>query len=399
MNEKPLIAHVLYRLDTGGMEHMLVKLINHTHQRYRHAVVCLEGYGVLRDQIESVDVTCVALNKKPGKDWGCYFRLWRVLRNMKPDLVHTYNIGALDVAPVARLAGVQCVVHAERGRDAADPRGESRKYRLLRRWLLPFIDRYLPVSRDLQNWLIEKVGIPSSRVICIPNGIDVTAFATAADVKGARPLLGSFALPGTVLIGTVGRLDPVKDQAGLIAAFYNLCGALPQERERLRLVLVGEGPQRPALESLIAHTGLLAQIRLVGNRTDVAALLAEFDVFALSSIAEGMPGVVLEAMAAGLPVVATAVGGVGEVVVAGVTGTLVPASDPEALAAALANYVLDDKLRAQHGNAGREHVVAQFSLQTMLSAYAAVYDGLLNHTHHLHRQAVTATRANEHKER
>ncbi len=399
MNDKPLIAHVLYRLDTGGMERMLVTLINHTHQRYRHAVVCLEGYGALRDQIESGDVTCLALNKKPGKDWRCYVRLWRALRTLKPDLVHTYNIGAIDAALIARLAGVRRVVHAERGRDAADPRGESRKYRLLRRWLLPFIDRYLAVSSDLQDWLIEKVGIPASRVVCIPNGIDTTTFATVTGANGARPLLGSFAPPGTVLIGTVGRLDGVKDHAGLISAFCHLCDTLPGERQHLRLILVGEGPQRSALESQIAGTGLSTQIRLLGNRNDVAPLLAEFDIFVLSSIAEGMPGAVLEAMATGLPVVATAVGGVGEVVMAGVTGTLVGASDAKALAAALATYVADKTLRTRHGTAGRERVVARFSLQTMLAAYTELYDGLLKRIHHQRQQVVTAIRTTEHKER
>lgn len=398
MNERPLIAHVLYRLDTGGMERMLVTLINQTSQRYRHAVICLEGYGALRNQIEPGEVVCLALDKKPGKDWRCYFRLWRVLRHLHPALVHTYNIGAIDAAPIARLAGVRRVVHAERGRDAADPRGESRKYRLLRRWLLPFIDRYLAVSSDLQNWLIEKVGIPSSRVVCIPNGIDVAAFAAATAEGSARPLLAPFAPPGTVVIGTVGRLDAVKDQAGLIAAFRILCDALPQQRERLRLVLLGGGSQRAALESQIVRDELSAQVLLLGNRSDVAALLAEFDLFALSSIAEGMPGVLLEAMASGLPVVATDVGGVGEVVATGVTGTLVPASDPKALAMALRDYVLDEGLRTNHGAAGRERAVTRFSLQTMLSAYTELYDGLFDRTHRQRRQVVAATRATEHKE-
>lgn len=398
MNDKPMIVHVLYRLDTGGMERMLVTLINRTCQRYHHAVICLEGYGALRDEIEPDDVPCLALDKKPGKDWHCYFRLWRALRDLKPDLVHTYNVGAVDAALIARLAGVRRVVHAERGRDAADPRGESGKYRLLRRWLLPFIDRYLAVSMDLQNWLMEKVGIPSSRVVCIPNGIDATAFSATGNERSTRPLLGSFAPPGTVLIGTVGRLDAVKDQAGLITAFRILCEALPHECSRLRLVLLGEGSQRAALESQIASAGLSARVRLLGNRNDVAPLLAEFDVFALSSIAEGMPGVLLEAMASGLPVVATDVGGVGEVVVAGMTGTLVSANDPKALAGALMDYVLDEGLRAEHGAAGRECVMARFSLQTMLSAYTEFYDGLLDRPRHQHEQVVEATRATGHRE-
>jgi sugar transferase (PEP-CTERM/EpsH1 system associated) len=375
VNDKPLIAHVLYRLDTGGMERVLVSVINHTQSRYRHAVVCLEGFGALRQQV--ADVPCLALNKKLGKDWGCYFRLWMTLRRLKPDLVHTYNFGALDAAPVARLAGVRRVLHAERGRTANDPNGESRKYRSLRRWLAPFIDRYLAVSGDLRDWLTEMVGIDPSRVVYIPNGIDAARYVVAPAKKQVRPLLGDFAPPDAIVIGTVGRPDPVKDQEGLISAFELLCESSPQFCERLRLVIAGEGPQRAALEARLAHLRLGNQVRLLGNRTDVPALLAEFDIFALSSIAEGMPGVLLEAMAAGLPVVATDVGGVGEVVSRGQTGLLVPARDIRALSSALGSYVSDEALRQQHGQAGRHCVETGFSLDGMLSAYTALYDVLL----------------------
>ncbi len=377
MSDKPLIAHVLYRLDTGGMERMLITLIQNTRLHYRHAVICLEGYGALRASLAPDDVQCIALHKKPGKDWRCYARLWCALRHLKPAIVHTYNFGALDMAPVAKLAGVRRVIHAERGRDAADPNGKSRKYRRMRRWLLPLIDRYVTVSEDLQKWLIRDVRIPRARVTWIPNGIDAVPFEEARSARSKPRLLNTFAPLGSVLIGTIGRLDPVKDQLGLIEAFHRLCEQLPDSRERLRLVLVGEGPQRKALEARVANADLAAQVRLLGNRTDVAALLGEFDVFALSSIAEGMPGAVLEAMASGLPVVATRVGGVGEVVVDGVTGTLVEASNPAALAQALRRYVGDESLRRQHGDAGRERVEQHFSLHAMLAGYTALYDEVL----------------------
>ncbi|HUW54252.1 MAG TPA: TIGR03088 family PEP-CTERM/XrtA system glycosyltransferase [Rhodanobacter sp.] len=381
MNDKPLIVHVLYRLDTGGMERVLVTLINRTQSQYRHVVICLDGFSAFREKIEDPNVPCVALNKKPGKDWRCYFRLWKALRKFKPDLVHTYNYGALDAAPVAKIAGVRRVVHAERGRNANDPRGESRKYRYLRRWLAPFIDRYLAVSRDLRDWLTEKVGIDPSRVVYIPNGIDAADFAVAPTKKKVRPLLGSFAPPGTIVIGTVARLDPVKDQTGLVSAFNFLCESLPDMRGRLRLAIVGEGPQRSAVEAQIAHLGLLEQVCLLGNRDDVPAILVEFDIFAFSSIAEGMPGVLLEAMAAGLPVVATEVGGVGDVVASGITGLLVPAGNPLTLAKALATYVSDEALRVRHGRAGRKRVETGFSLDDMVSAYVALYDELIGRQH------------------
>ncbi|MEO8777913.1 MAG: glycosyltransferase, partial [Rhodanobacter sp.] len=120
MNDKPLIVHVLYGLDTGGMERIIVSLINATCDRYRHAVVALTGFGVMRGEIEHAVTECLSLEKKPGKDWPCYFRLWRALRTLKPDLVQTYNVGTLDLAPVVRLAGIRRLVHAEHGRDATD---------------------------------------------------------------------------------------------------------------------------------------------------------------------------------------------------------------------------------------------------------------------------------------
>lgn len=380
MNARPLIAHVLYRLDTGGMEQVLVSVINRTGQRYRHAIICLAGFGAMRERLADASVPCVSLDKRPGKDPGCYWRLWKALRRLRPDLVQTYNLGTLDLAPIARLAGVARVVHAEHGWDVSDPRGENRRYRAMRRWLAPCITRYVAVSADLERWLRVTVGIAPAKLALIPNGIDTARYATAAAARAAhapRPRLGDFAPPGTLVIGTVGRLDAVKDQASLVNAFHLLCAADPAASGRLRLVIVGEGAERARLEALIRELGMQDQVRLLGNRNDVADLLAEFDVFALSSVAEGIPLTVLEAMAAGLPVVATRVGGVGEVVVDGSTGVLVSASNPAALAAALARYVNAPALREQHGRAGQARAAAHFSLGSMVAAYVALYGSLL----------------------
>lgn len=377
MNEKPLIAHVLYRLDTGGMEQVAISVINHTGNRYRHAVIALAGIGAMRNRIADPTVPCLSLDKKPGKDWGCYFRLWKVLHRLKPAMVQTYNIGTLDVAPVARLAGVRRVVHAEHGRDVADPNGANRRYRAMRRWLQPFIARYVAVSADLESWLRERVGIAPAKVVCIPNGIDIGRYAGVAGWHELRPLLGAFAPPEALVMVNVGRLDPVKDQAGLIAAFKLLRDSSPARAARLRLVVVGEGAYRNDLETQITRLGLQDQVRLLGDRKDVPEILAECDVFALSSVAEGIPLTLLEAMAAGLPVVATRVGGVDEVVVDGVTGTLVEPSNPAALAQALRGYVEDESLRRQHGEAGRERVEQHFSLHAMLAGYTSLYDEVL----------------------
>lgn len=375
MNDKPLIVHVLYRLDTGGMERIVVSLINATCDRYRHAVIALTGFGILRGEIEEAVTACLSLEKKPGKDWLCYWRFWHALRALKPDMVQTYNLGTLDLAVVVKLAGVQRLVHAEHGRDASDPEGENPKYLRLRRWIAPLIDRYVAVSPDLQHWLTNRARIRPSKVVYIPNGIDAAAFSLPRVGCALRQRMGDFAPPGTVLIGNVARLDKVKDQAGLISAFKLLREEAGQAD--CRLIIAGEGPQRHELERQIVQLGLVETVRLLGTRDDVAELLTECDLVVLSSIAEGMPVTLLEAMAARLPVVATNVGGVASVVEAGTTGTLVAAGDPHALAAALSVYVADETLRRRHGHAGYTRVAAQFSLRAMVTAYVTLYDDLL----------------------
>jgi glycosyltransferase involved in cell wall biosynthesis len=239
----------------------------------------------------------------------------------------------------------------------------------------PLIDRYVVVSADLHRWLTDRAHIRPTKVVYIANGVDAVAFHVPRIEPAPRKLLGDFAPQGTVLIGHVARLDKVKDQAGLLAAFKLLRDGAGHVE--CRLIIAGEGPQREELERQIAGFGLGATVRLLGNRQDVAELLAECDVFALSSIAEGMPVTLLEAMAARLPVVATDVGGVGLVVETGVTGTLVPAGDPRAMASALTTYAANPALRRQHGAAGSARVAAQFGLGAMVGAYVNLYDELL----------------------
>lgn len=377
MNGKPLIAHVLYRLDPGGMERVMISLINATCDRYRHAVIVLAGFGRLRLEIEDSVVACLSLDKKPGKDWPSYFRFWRMLQKLKPDLVQTYNIGTLDLAPVVRMAGVRRLVHAEHGRDASDPNGDVRKHHRMRRWMAPFITRYVAVSADLEKWLTDRVGVPATKVTHIANGIDTARFATVRGPPPPRRLLGDLAPAGTVLVGNIARLDKVKGHAGLLAAFKLLREQSHASGADCRLFIAGDGPQRSALEHQVLEMGLAQTVRLLGDRADIAELLAECDVFALSSVAEGMPLTLLEAMAAGLPIVATEVGDVALVVEHGATGTLVPAADPVALANAMAAYAADERLRRLHGDAGRSRAEARFSLRAMTSAYESLYDEVL----------------------
>jgi glycosyltransferase involved in cell wall biosynthesis len=174
----------------------------------------------------------------------------------------------------------------------------------------------------------------------------------------------------------VGRIQDVKDHASLVDAFALLRQRQPEQAARLRLAIVGDGPLLPALRAKVQALGLADVAWLPGARLDVAEILRGFDVFAMSSIAEGTPGSALEAMASGLPVVGTRVGGIPEVVDQGVTGQLVEPRDPAAMAAALATYACDDALAAAHGAAGRARVLAKYSMPAMVAGYKSLYDSL-----------------------
>ena len=372
-SRQPVIVHVLDQFEIGGMETVALNVIAGSRERYRHVIVCLRGRGMLAPRAEALGADVHAVDKNAGKDIGAYLRLRRLLRRLNPDLVHTYNIGALDVAFWARLAGVKRVVHAEHGRDVADPQGRNPKYRRLRRLMAPLIRAFVPVSADLERWLIEDVGIARAKVNLIRNGIDIERFrpVVAGQPRGSHELITA----GDIVIGSVGRLDAVKAFATLIDAFARLAAELPDQP--LRLLLVGDGPERHALAQQAIALGLGDRVVLAGARDDVPQLLQAMDVYVCSSIAEGIALTILEAMGTALPVVATAVGGNPELVVPGDTGTLVPASDATALADALRAFVVSPGTIKTAGQAGRERVCEQFSLDAMTARYCQLYDRVL----------------------
>ncbi len=372
--QPPLVAHLIYRLDIGGLETLLVDTINRMPPgRYRHAVICLTDYTDFAARISRPDVALFALHKPAGLGLGTHASLFKLLRRLGPAILHTYNLGTIEYAATAWAAGVPVRVHAEHGRDARDPLGVNPKHNLLRRLVTPFIDRYVPVSRDLRGWLERVVRIPARKLQLIDNGVDTERFRAHGPTQ-AEAWQDD---PDAFVIGTVGRLQDVKDQATLVDAFAALRRLLPDEP--LRLVLVGDGPLRAQLETQVAASGLQDSVWFAGARSDVAPVMRSFSLFALSSIAEGTPVTLLEAMASELPVVATAVGGIPDLVghgSASPAGTLVPAGDAQAMAAAIAPYVRDRALARRHGGAGRDRVEQHYSMQAMLAAYVALYDEL-----------------------
>jgi sugar transferase (PEP-CTERM/EpsH1 system associated) len=373
--DAPLVVHLIYRLDFGGLENLLVERINRMPESsYRHAVVCLTDYTDFAQRIRRADIALYALHKQPGKSPGTHVALWRLLRRLRPAVLHTYNLSAIEYAPAAVLAGVPVRINGAHGRDASDPTGSNRKHNLLRRLMVPFYDCCYANSADMEAWNRKVIGVPAHKSRMLANGIDSDKFAPPDGRRGVAALPFE---PSCIVIGSVGRVQDVKDHATLLKAFLQLRERVPETiRARLRLAIVGDGPLLPALRAQAAAAGVADLVWLPGARSDVADILRALTVFAMSSIAEGTPGSALEAMASGLPVVGTRVGGIPEVIDEGVTGYVVPASNPDQLAAALDRYVSDPGLAARHGAAGRERVLRHYGMAAMVAAYQSMYDTL-----------------------
>jgi len=373
----PLIAHIIYRLDVGGLENGVVNLINRIPaERYRHAIICLAGYSDFRRRIERGDVAIFDLDKPPGNSPIMHFKLWRLLRRLRPAIVHTRNLAALEAAFPAALAGVPVRIHGEHGRDVDDLDGTNAGRQRVRRLFKPFVHRYITVSRDLASYLEQKVDVAPSRIAQIYNGVNTDLFHPP---QGAREFPGWPWPDGEepFVIGTVGRMQEVKDQVTLASAFVSLMRQMPGAERRVRLAMIGEGPLRERAAGILAEGGVARFAWLPGNRNDVPRIMRGFDLFVLPSLAEGVSNTILEAMASGLPVVATAVGGNPELVEEGVTGTLVAPGDPEGMAAALRAYVENAELCRCQGLAALATIERRFGMDAMMNAYLEVYDDML----------------------
>lgn len=378
-DRRPLVMHIVYSFDVGGLENGVVNLINRMSAgAFRHTVValthCVEAFcrRITRDDIEFISLT-----KAPGHGVQLYPRLFRLFAERRPAVVHTRNLAALEAVVPARAAGVPVRIHGEHGWDSSDPQGQRRKYRLLRRLYRPFVSHYIALSNELERYLMNGVGVPADRLSRICNGVDTSSFAPSA--AGRSLLEGNpFASDDApVVVGTVGRLQAVKDQIALVRAFARLAGSGECRFDRLRLAIAGDGPQRGDVEAAVRESGVGDKIWLAGERADVADVMRSFDLFVLPSRAEGISNTILEAMASALPVVATDVGGNAELVAAGETGLLVPAADDAAMADAISRYALDPGLRRLHGDAGRQRAMSEFSLDGMVERYRALYETLL----------------------
>lgn len=357
------VMHVVYTLQPGGMEFGVIKLVNGLDRGCVASSICstTPASAEMKTRVPE-DVPVFELQRRPGSDLGLVRDLHRLFRRERPDIVHTHAWGTLLEGLIAsRLARVPMVVHGEHGTL------QLRSYqRRIQRLAWGRVDQVVSVSRILATRMAEATGFPVSRIRSIPNGVDLARFRRVPRELARQAL----ALPlDTIVIGTAGRLVPVKDHVNLIEAL----AVARAHGLAFTAVVAGDGPLRAELQTLTAACGLTDHVRFLGHRSDIETVYPAFDVFTLSSRSEGMSNTILEAMASGLPVVATAVGGAEELIDDGRTGLLVPAHDAAALALALTRLASDPALRLQMGTAGQQRAEREFSLEGMVRNYERFY--------------------------
>jgi sugar transferase (PEP-CTERM/EpsH1 system associated) len=353
--------HVVFSLDAGGMEFGVVKLVNGLSHRIESSICSTRPAGDLRRFLDPA-VRLFEGRRREGNDIRAVVDLYKTFKREQPDIVHTHGWGTVIEGMIAaRLARVPVLVHGEHGTLQL-----KRHQRLAQRIAWRHADRVLSVSSRLADRMAAEIGFPAFRVSTIRNGVDLSRFGRVNQSE-ARKRLG---LPGdATIVGAVGRLVPVKDHATLIAAVRRI----RDSGLRATLVIAGEGPLRHALQRQIVTLGVEESVQLLGHRPDIEHVLAALDIFVLSSRSEGLPNTVLEAMASGLPVVSTKVGGAEEVVLDGQTGILVAPASGEALEEALAGLLTDSGRRRAMGAAGRQRVESEFALSKTLARYEELY--------------------------
>jgi sugar transferase (PEP-CTERM/EpsH1 system associated) len=365
------VCQLVHGLPIGGAEVLVSRIVRRLDDRFRFVIACLDQIGELGEALADEGIKVVHLERRPGFDWRCVRRLSRLLAEERIGVIHAHQYTPFAYAVATRAFGRRPpVLFTEHGRFYPDYPNFKRK--LFNRLLPDKRDRFVAVGESVRQALIHNEGLPPRRVEIVYNGVDLSAFDSGAtDRDEVRRELG---IAGdTFLVLQVARLDTIKDHATALRA---IAGALPRN-PAIRLMIVGDGPERESIARAITEQGLGDSVTMLGMRNDVQRLLAAADAFLLTSVSEGIPVTIIEAMAARIPVVSTAVGGVPELIESEVSGLLAPSGDAPRLADALIRLAADRALRERLCHTARQRTETQFSEHQMIDKYAALYDAML----------------------
>ncbi len=371
--------HVVDSFGTGGAEEGIRKLLSGLDPAAFEQTVCTVASSPPAEAKSEATTRArvISLGRSGGGRQVLVGRLKRVFDRERPQLVHSRNWGAIEAIVAARMAGVHTVVHSEHGLESSTYLHQPWRRNVIRRLCFAWADRVFAVSHALRAYYARQLWIAENRMGVIANGVDTERFRPHGDVRyAARQKLNVG--PNTLVIGTVGRLDPIKDHRTLFQAVdLLLTSGVP-----VQLVVVGDGAEREALEADIRARNLLAaRTVFVGETSDIVSQLNSFDVFVLPSLAEGMSNALLEAMSTGVPCVATRVGGNPELVEEGTSGLLFEPGDARTLATQLKSLALNPQCRHNLGGNARRRVEDRFSLRRMLSNYTHLYEEALGNRH------------------
>jgi glycosyltransferase involved in cell wall biosynthesis len=373
VDSRPTICHVIHALGVGGAEILVEQMVRLLSDEFRCVVAVLDDIGEIGERLSRDGFTVQQLLRKPGIDHGCARRLKQFADREGAEILHAHQYTPFFQAMLSRgVFGRRPVVFTEHGRHFPDL--PSLKRSIVNRLMLHRDDRLIACGGAVRKALIDNEGLPESRVDIIYNGVDLKSLSRPS--IGAREAIrAEFGYSASDFVAIlVARLHQLKDHQTALRAIDTARREIPE----LRLLLAGDGEERAAIEQTIRERKLEQNVTLAGTRKDVADLLAASDVFLMSSISEGIPLTVIEAMAARRPVVATAVGGLPELVEHGVTGFLTPSGDDAALSASLIQLHREPALRERMAYAAAQLATRQFSLDGMLNSYRNIYRGILS---------------------
>jgi len=368
------LGFVVHAMQVAGAEVLIRELIRRLGPRIVPTIFCLDRIGTIGESLQAIGVDVQCLNRRPGRDWSIAAKLARAADQRGIELLHAHQYTPFFYAALAKpiMRHRPRLIFTEHGRHFPDVVSPPR--RAFNRLVLDSLaDAVNACARFSARALCQVDGFAGHRIEVIENGIEVEQFQPVTDQSQRQSIRAELGLvPERVVVLHVARHHPVKDQAMLLRGFARVVPRHPQ----VDLVLVGDGPLRQTLEGQARAAGLTNRVKFVGIQGNVARWLQAADLFALTSVSEAASLTVLEAMATGLPVVLTAVGGNPEMVTDGHDGRLVPRGDDEALTAALESLLSDPEQAQRLGQAARETVLRRYQLSRTVARYAALYGAL-----------------------